>query len=112
MPQAPKFTAIIPEMPPMIEPNNRSFRSVRESSNVKLSRIENNVKERSVKAMPITRPVKKPISLHFFIAIIVPPSTEAPFIISIIIVINPSLNGKNLNKNAKTSTSISEKERA
>ena len=99
-------------MPPIIEPKRRSFRSVRESSKVKLSRIENNVKERSVKAMPITRPVKKPISLHFFIAIIVPPSTDAPLIISIMTVISPSLKAKNLSKKANARTKINEKDRA
>ena len=103
---------MMPEIPPMREPKSRSLRRVRENSNVKLSRIEKSVKDRAVKAMPMARPVKKPISLHFFIAIIVPPRIEAPFMISIIMVISPSLIAKNLSINAKIRTRIREKDRA
>ena len=60
-----RFTAIIPQMPPMIEPNKQSFTS--EIPNSKFpSKTEKATNEIIVNINPITSPEIRPISFDFF----------------------------------------------
>lgn len=107
-----KFTKIMPDIPPIKEPNIKSFKSVLENSKQKLSRIENTTNEIIVNKNPTIIPVKKPFSQCFRTIKNTPKTTDKPFIIWTIIVMALSLMAKNLIKNAKTRIKTREAESA
>ena len=98
------FTAIMPEIAPIIEPKIRLVRSEVEKSNVKPSNIENTKNDAIVKPKPISRPLKSPLSFVVLSAQNVPHKIDAPFIISTIMSSTFSENPKNLKQNASAST--------
>lgn len=102
----------MPLIPPISEPKKKSLSSVCENSNVKESSTENTKNDKIENARPMTSPLKKPISRDFLRAITTPSKTLAPLMISIITDMNPSPNAKNLKRNAKIKTKISENDRA
>ena len=98
------FTAIMPEIAPIIEPKTRLIRSDVEKSNVKPSKSENTKNDAIVKPKPISRPLNSPFSLVVLSAQNVPHKIEAPFIISTRMSSTLSENPKNLKQNASAST--------
>lgn len=98
------FTAIMPEIAPIIEPKTRLIRSEVEKSNVKPSKSENTKNDAIVKPKPISRPLNSPFPFVVLSAQNVPHKIDAPFIISTRMSSTLSENPKNLKQNASAST--------